>query len=662
MCVTRYLWFLLGIIYSLGTSVPTAAQVSLQKQFHPPPAVQADLLGDPLWLDQTGSATFRIAVRIPPDHHGYLDRGDEGLLIPFTFTFTPFEQHGIRVILLSPPPGKRDDKVHATVLRGGGKFTFRLEAQQATFPIDRVLSAMLRYQICNDVTNVCYAPRTLDIPVRLADSRRVVAPSASIFPTGPSATTSSTLGERITALFHQYKQHLFLAFGLVFIAGLLASATPCVYPVLPITSAILMARGGDSRQSGRLHAMSYFLGIIFFYILLGFFAAVMGTALSAIMANAWVNLGFAAVFTYFGLSMLGLYEFQFVPALVAKLDVASGRRQGVFGTFCMGTTVGLVVSPCVGPIAGAILLGITGQAAGASSASDVATTGVIFRGIALMTSFGAGLGLPFLVVGLVSHWLPQSGTWLTRIKFILGVPILYFAYTYYLKSMETAGISDNVAQAMLLGAVAIGLGVIIGAFYRLAHKPSRGLVLRRALGIILLIIGVHFLSHGLEQSDILLRTSIRMPSGPLAMNDTALPSTLSKGNTPSGVEMQGNLRWLRDFTLAQQRARSEHKPLFVDFYATWCANCKAFQQLAAHNAELNHALQQAILVKIYDTDAVFRTFQQDPRYPELRGVGGQPFLPLFAIYSSQGTLSWKGQNYQAVQTMMFQLEHANSVN
>ena len=122
-----------------------------------------------------------------------------------------------------------------------------------------------------------------------------------------------------------------------------------------------------------------------------------------------------------------------------------------------------------------------------------------------------------------------------------------------------------------------------------------------------------------------------------------------------------NLQWWRDFSLAQQCARAEQKPVFVDFYATWCANCKAFQHLTLTDAQLNGALQKAILVKIYDTDTVFQTLKQDARYPELRGVGGQPLLPLFAIYSPEGVMVWKGQDYQAIQTMVAQLEHAKRI-
>jgi thiol:disulfide interchange protein DsbD len=657
MHFTRLAFIVLGLSYSCWASVPALAQLPLQNQISPPPEIKIDVAEDPFELDSARSATFHIAVHVPANHHGYLDAGDEGLLIPLAFTFTSLEEQGAQVIMLSKPAGERDDKVHATVLRGQGVFGFRLDATEASIPTDRALQAMLRYQICNDITNICYPPRTTPIPLRFASLGSSGLPATTLG-SEQSSPVSLTISERITALFRQYMQHSFLALGLVFVAGLIASATPCIYPIIPITSAILLARGAGSHQRGQLHAMVYFLGMIFFYTLLGLMAAATGTALSAIMTSSWVNLGFAAVFAYFGLSMLGLYEFQFLPSLTAKLNAASGYGGGFSGTFFMGTTAGLVASPCVGPVVGAILLEITGQAAGARVASDIVHTDMLLRGIALMTSFGAGLGLPFLIVGLVSHWLPQSGQWLTRVKFVLGPPILYFSYTYYLKATEIAGVPENVAHAILVGIVAIGIAVFVGGFHHIGHKSSPSLLLRHAIGVVLLIVGAHFLYNGLGQSGILIDASVRQPQGASATSQVALPATSADQNPAPQIEIHGNLQWLRNFSLAQQRANSEQKPLFVDFYATWCANCKAFQRLAVHNRELNNALQQAVLVKIYDTDAIFHTFQQDRHYPELNGIGGQPFLPLFAIYSPQGTLTWKGQNYKAVRTMVAQLEHA----
>jgi thiol:disulfide interchange protein DsbD len=301
----------------------------------------------------------------------------------------------------------------------------------------------------------------------------------------------------------------------------------------------------------------------------------------------------------------------------------------------MGATTGLVVSPCIGPITGAILLDVTGQVAGADTMPGSAATGVLLRGIILMTSFGLGLGFPFLLVGLLSSKLPQAGSWLTKTKYLLALPTLYFAYTYYAKGMEIAAMPLNVAHTILIGIVALGAAAFLG----ILHRPQ-SLRMQRASSIILFLIGLYFMYTSFEPL-------WRVP-------DT---STASQ----SSVEMAENLQWWRDFSIAQQRARAEQKPIFVDFYAIWCANCKAFQRLTMSDAQLNAALQEVILVKIYDTDVGFPTLQRDPHYPELRGVGGQPLLPLFAIYSAQGVLVWKGQDYQAVQTIVAQLERAKRV-
>lgn len=632
----RFLQSLVVVLQMLFMVASVQAQLQTTSPLDPPD-VRAWSEANDVEKGASGATIARITVEIPADHHGYLDSGDEGFLIPIAFTF---DDQGIEAQEISRPHGTRDEQAHATVLRGQGEFAFRLNLSRAMPPSPH---ATLHYQICNDVTNICYPPRTMQVPLQLTAAQNLTA-SPTNSTQAEAAPTS--FRERLNVLFQQSTNSLFFAIALVFIAGLIASATPCVYPIIPITSAILMARGGGAIQGRQIHAFTYFVGLIFFYTLLGIFAVTTGTALSAVMTNAWVNLGFAVLFVYLGLSMLGLYEFQFLPALTAKLDSASSQRSGLSGTFLMGTTAGLVVSPCVGPVVGAILLDITGQAAAVSAASTALPSHIVVRGIALMTSFGAGLGVPFLVVGLLSNRLPQSGAWLTKVKFLLGLPILYFAYTYYIKSLETLGVPINIAHSMLVGIVAIVLAVFMGAFHPAGETPSQHLKLRRACGMILLIVGIHFLYNGLGHSGIL----IDRPSSARLTASTSSPM--------GPIETHGNLQWWRNVSDARQLARAELKPLFVDFYATWCANCKAFNRLALKHQELNQALQQAVLVKIYDTDPDFKTFQQDQRLPELRGIGGQPFLPLFAIYSPQGEFVWKGQDYQATTTMIAQLERA----
>ena len=117
----------------------------------------------------TEELSFRIAVEVPAGHHGYIDKGDDGFFIPFSFSFPGLEETGVVVEMTSAPPGVRDDKVRARVLRGQGDFAFRL------VPAPRPAAgatAGLRYQICNDATGICYPPKVLRILVTTGSGSR----------------------------------------------------------------------------------------------------------------------------------------------------------------------------------------------------------------------------------------------------------------------------------------------------------------------------------------------------------------------------------------------------------------------------------------------------------------------------------------------------------
>jgi len=450
------------------------------------------------------------------------------------------------------------------------------------------------------------------------------------------------LGDRLAANFGNPLVAVFLTL----ILGLLSAATPCVYPMIPITVRILMGRGGGSAARGRAHAFLYFVGIIVVYAVLGFVAGATGGGFNEIMRIPAVILAFAILFAFLGLSMFGLFEIQIPASVAARIDASVSSRSGYFGTMLMGVGAGLVVSPCVGPVVVFILSQIASQiaVAKAAGAGALSSAGPLAYGSFLMAGYGAGLGIPFLVVGLFStRKLAKPGPWMTIVRVALGVLILYFAYDYFLKAMDTAGVARPLSQAIARGIVLVFLAVYWGVFRtRIEPGPHAGwLHVKQASTIILLIVGVFFLWTGLWRSGLVPGSS----SAPVAL----------ASHTPAGEALEDShgLLWHRDLAKATAAAQASGSPLFVDFYANWCANCKVFSAEAAKAGPLRDALDSVVRVKIYDTDAVFARFRSDPRYAELK-VG----LPFFAILSSEGELLWKGTDYRAHETFIRELDRA----
>ena len=160
---------LLAVACSGGQS-PPEEQLTFQQLLDELPAAEARVMGGDLEIGDSGSKTLRIEVEVPPDHHGYLDRGDEGYLIPLTFKFGALEAQGARVVEVSRPAGVREDKWGATVLRGTAEFTFLVESGPEAPTPGSAIPVSFRFQICNDIIGACYAPKEIEIPLRVAGS------------------------------------------------------------------------------------------------------------------------------------------------------------------------------------------------------------------------------------------------------------------------------------------------------------------------------------------------------------------------------------------------------------------------------------------------------------------------------------------------------------
>jgi thiol:disulfide interchange protein DsbD len=444
-------------------------------------------------------------------------------------------------------------------------------------------------------------------------------------------------------------------FGLMLLAGVLSVATPCVYPMLPITSMFIVNRANGVAKQEKLHALAYLIGIIGTYMALGLMAGMTGGAFNTFMQSAWVNLGFAAFFAFFAIALLGFYELSFMQNEVHSLDQQSSRVGGLAGTWMMGTVAGLVISPCVGPIVFALLLQVADQIADKADALAALNQslsfwdklGIAWQGSIMMAGFGLGVGLPFFLVSVVKFKkLPKAGYWMNKIKYAFGLMILYFAYVYFHKGMGVLGIDSDTTLTLALGIVAIWIAVVHCNVLTLLPEnvqPNQKMV--HFIGVLTVIVGSFLVIAGLNRTPIMKTATAECAINP------ALQATKS-----SIIEEEAGIAWYRSFPEAQKAALASGKPIFIDFYASWCANCIAFKEQTANNSQLNQALRsQAIAVKLIDKEPEFEQFREHPEHRQLK-IG----LPYFAILSTDGKLLWSSTDYTATEQMVAVLNQQKS--
>lgn len=461
------------------------------------------------------NATQIITLKIilPEKFHAYTDQ----------FRILKVNPEGFKVGELKTAPNvefyDKFSKKNRTGLHNKGQLTVLIEAPENVDPTQKI-SFELRHQICSE--SVCYLPKTSVVEVSTLSintpSEALVAPAKEKF-----------------SLFKSFEQtlqtSLLLSFLSVFLAGILTSFTPCIFPMLPITISIL---GYHADAKSRLHnfsrALAYVLGIAMTYSLLGVVAALTGSLFGAALTNKYVLSGMVVLFFAMALSMWGVFEIQ-APAFIRN-RLGSGKSQGLGGAFLMGMVAGIVASPCVGPVLVSIL-------------SYVSTTKDVVLGFSLLFTFAMGLGLIFIVIGVFSSalkLLPKSGRWMELIKFILGAG-MWGAAIYYAQFL----LSERWWTA-LLAASFIAFAVWKGAFR-----------IRKNLLVTFMLISVFTFS-----ASVLLLSLFK-------------PQTLHNVFSPP-VTAPSDVVWINYSEEALKEAQMQSKPVMIDFFAEWCAACHELEE------------------------------------------------------------------------------------
>jgi thiol:disulfide interchange protein len=235
---------------------------------------------------------------------------------------------------------------------------------------------------------------------------------------GQVGTADTSLAGRIGAALDSRSLWVY---ALVFLAGIVASLSPCVYPLIPITISLFGARDAESRFGAFFLSLVYVSGIAATYSALGLAAATSGKLFGSALQSPWVVGGIATIFIAMGLSMVGVFEIRLPAGLNERLGGVSNRPGGRFlSAFLMGSVAGVVAAPCVGPPLVAVL-------------TFVATQGDVSGGLLLLLTYSLGMGLLFIILGTFTQLLvrmPKSGTWMEVVKGSMGMVMLVVGLVY----------------------------------------------------------------------------------------------------------------------------------------------------------------------------------------------------------------------------------------
>jgi thiol:disulfide interchange protein DsbD len=424
------------------------------------------------------------------------------------------------------------------------------------------------YQGCSE-QGLCYPPITKTLHVNLpeATTGQLAPPVLTEAPPpasqAPISQAPSSEGSQIAQLFKGGSFWLIVSF--FFGAGLLLSLTPCVFPMIPILSGIIVGRGHKiTHMHAFILSLAYVLGMALTYAAAGVAAGYSGNMISNALQTPWVLGSFAAVFVLLSLSMFGFYEFQLPTALQSKLSNTSNRLHGghLSGVFVMGALSAIIMGPCVAaPLAGALLY--------ISQTHDALLGGVALFFLAL------GMGIPLLLIGSSAGvLLPKAGAWMEAVKRFFGVMLLALAI-WIIQPLLPINV-----QMLLWATLLIFSAIYLNALEALPHNAKGWQKLLKGIGLLVLLVGVAYLIGALSGA-----RDIMHPLGNIGRAETQAPTTLQFSRIKNITELN------------QRIAQANGKTVMLDFYADWCVSCKELERYTFSDAKVQAKLKNSMLLQ-----------------------------------------------------------------
>jgi len=558
--------------------------------------------------------TLQADFTIAPGYYLYRDK------ISFTVA-----EGATKITAVKLPEGelKQDPNFGATVVYHQ---SFQAEIKLNRSSKEAVhLALNTSYQGCSD-KGLCYPSQDkvlqLDLP-RASQSTQTLPPTSSDTRTAVAIEMSpQTDNSKIAQLFKSGSFWLITTF--FFGAGLLLALTPCVFPMIPILSGIIVGRG---HQITRMHAfllsLTYVLGMAITYAAAGIAAGLTGDLISNALQTPWVLGSFAALFVLLSLSMFGFYELQLPSAWQSKLSDTSNRLHGghLSGVFVMGALSAVIMGPCVAaPLAGALLY--------ISQTHDAVLGGVALFALAL------GMGAPLLLIGTsAGALLPRAGAWMDGVKRIFGVMLLALAIWIIQPLLPVA------AQMLLWGILLIFSAIYLHALEALAQQANGWHKLRKGLGLLMLLVGIAYLVGALSGARDLLRPLDSVCAVCKADTQTSAPLAFTR------------ITGLAD--LQQRVAKANGQIVMLDFYADWCVSCKEMERLTFTDPAVQSRLKSAILLQA----DVTQNSAEDKELLKKFGLYGPPGLLFFDVQGKE-LADFRVVGYQDAEKFLNSLQRA----
>lgn len=423
------------------------------------------------------------------------------------------------------------------------------------------IQVVVKYQGCAD-QGVCYPPMqktiNLNLPASNTNSPTLVAKK---LPLSSHISAQNLIADNLA------KDGFWLTLAGFFGFGLLLAFTPCIFPMIPILSGIIVGQGGYvSTLRGFLLSLSYVLAAAVAYTVFGVLAALFGNNLQADLQQPWIIILFSSIFILLALSMFGFYNLELPKVLQAKVaDISDKHRNnGMLGAALMGAFSALIVGPCVAaPLAGVLIyIGQTGDA--------------ILGGSALFV-MGLGMGAPLLALGAsAGSILPKAGRWMNAIKAVFGLLMLAVA-VWMLERILPASVSLFLWVLLL-----IIPAIFLGALDALPAGSSGWQKLWKGLGVIMLIYGA-LLLIGLAAGN-------KNPLQPL------------QGLTLGGNQNHQELAFTRIKSVQEldqyiNQASAQNKWVMLDYYADWCISCKEMEVYTFTDPQVQKALANFVVLQ-----------------------------------------------------------------